>query len=467
MTDTSLYVAACRGAIGGAPSLPALRDSLPPLRALLLCPSCDALSLSLSPDPSPSLPRQPSPDPEAASAPPDPSSPCQDSFHSDQRLRLLSSAYCQLCQFVRSSDAFRSLPRDDALVELVQEGAALLDRDDDDEDHDHDHDHDELSPPSPHTSSASASASATASASGSASASASATSTATPTFCHSSTQTAASPPSPAPPSSVAPHRPLPNGSTYSVMYAGSGNKLTFKRKPPDEDETNFTSREPILIKDNLGNQNNFKKPAYRSRNSSNKRKGCRCGNATATPGKLTCCGQRCPCYVDSKPCTECKCKGCRNPHRADGLKVRPHIPQLDNIQLSIPIKQEISSPSRTSSMDAMDTETFEISSLDQTITFDTSNINPSNIKVYTSQLQEVSPDLPAAIMMDEDISPASPTSEDSDSTHLPDRVNLTSPLSSAHHSLLMPVHNLLMPFHRSSSSSLSHQDSTSDIEVEV
>lgn len=169
----------------------------------------------------------------------------------------------------------------------------------------------------------------------------------------------------------------------------------------------------------------------------------------------------------------------------------------------MPIKQEISSPSRTSSMDPLDTETFEISSLDQTITFDTSNINPSNIKgnyytkswkhffeqsagyvctytyvstkrltwlsslaVYTSQLQEVSPDLPAAIMMDEDISPSSPTSEDSDSTHLPDRVNLTSPLSSAHHSLLMPVHNILIPFHRSSSS-LSHQDSTSDIEVEV
>ena len=37
-----------------------------------------------------------------------------------------------------------------------------------------------------------------------------------------------------------------------------------------------------------------------------KRKGCRCGNATAMPGKLTCCGQRCPCYVDAKACFECK-----------------------------------------------------------------------------------------------------------------------------------------------------------------
>ncbi|VEN54461.1 unnamed protein product [Callosobruchus maculatus] len=50
------------------------------------------------------------------------------------------------------------------------------------------------------------------------------------------------------------------------------------------------------------------------------KKGCRCGNATATPGKLTCCGQRCPCYVDSKACLECKCRGCRNPHRVDGQK---------------------------------------------------------------------------------------------------------------------------------------------------
>ncbi|XP_052872421.1 uncharacterized protein LOC128277869 [Anopheles cruzii] len=59
-----------------------------------------------------------------------------------------------------------------------------------------------------------------------------------------------------------------------------------------------------------------------------KRKGCRCGNATPTPGKLTCCGQRCPCYVDSKSCIDCKCRGCRNPHRADGLKIRRSLSEL-------------------------------------------------------------------------------------------------------------------------------------------
>lgn len=67
------------------------------------------------------------------------------------------------------------------------------------------------------------------------------------------------------------------------------------------------------------NSGSFKKP--RSGSTRSKRKGCRCGNATAIPGKLTCCGQRCPCYVESKPCSECRCRGCRNPHTADGLKV--------------------------------------------------------------------------------------------------------------------------------------------------
>ena len=56
------------------------------------------------------------------------------------------------------------------------------------------------------------------------------------------------------------------------------------------------------------------------------KKGCRCGNATPTPGKLTCGGQRCPCYVGSRSCVECKCKGCKNPHQVNGEKViRPQL----------------------------------------------------------------------------------------------------------------------------------------------
>lgn len=56
------------------------------------------------------------------------------------------------------------------------------------------------------------------------------------------------------------------------------------------------------------------------------KKGCRCGNASSTPGKLTCGGQRCPCYVGSRSCVECKCKGCKNPHAVNGEKViRPTL----------------------------------------------------------------------------------------------------------------------------------------------
>jgi len=62
--------------------------------------------------------------------------------------------------------------------------------------------------------------------------------------------------------------------------------------------------------------------------------GCRCGNATLCPGKLTCCGQRCPCYVDSQACVDCKCKGCRNPHRPGGGKVRPALPAIQNMQVN-------------------------------------------------------------------------------------------------------------------------------------
>lgn len=78
-------------------------------------------------------------------------------------------------------------------------------------------------------------------------------------------------------------------------------------------------------------------------NDPQKRRGCRCGNATAAPGKLTCCGQRCPCYVDSKACIDCKCKGCRNPHYVDGhkkvslnpLKPRTHLILNHNFRCDI------------------------------------------------------------------------------------------------------------------------------------
>ncbi|XP_034839010.1 E3 ubiquitin-protein ligase MSL2 isoform X4 [Maniola hyperantus] len=189
--------------------------------------------------------------------------------------------------------------------------------------------------------------------------------------------------------------------------AGSGNKITIKRKAVDEIDSPLaeTSTRESKVK-KKSNQLGFKKPSNRSRSStSSKRKGCRCGNATATPGKLTCCGQRCPCYVESKPCTECKCKGCRNPHRPDGMKVRPHIPQLDTLQLNLGTNPD-SSPSCSGSMDSLDTDTLTMEAMEESLSF-TTELKSSNIKVYTSQLQEVSPSLPATIMMDEEL-PGSP-----------------------------------------------------------
>ncbi|XP_046383470.1 E3 ubiquitin-protein ligase MSL2 [Ischnura elegans] len=174
-----------------------------------------------------------------------------------------------------------------------------------------------------------------------------------------------------------------NGSSlYSIMYA-SNNKITIKRKasrdtifyldgteappspspiaPPPQLTQTVTcvsqSVTPSVVRTLVGSGGvsgtlmtetnivgsgaGFKKPKQKPMNNVNakpkaKKKGCRCGNATAMPGKLTCCGQRCPCYVEAKACLECRCRGCRNPHRPGGHKVRPHIPELQSLQIHIP-----------------------------------------------------------------------------------------------------------------------------------
>nr|CAD7203562.1 unnamed protein product [Timema douglasi] len=146
-----------------------------------------------------------------------------------------------------------------------------------------------------------------------------------------------------------------------------------------------------------------------------KRKGCRCGNATPTPGKLTCCGQRCPCYVESKACMECRCRGCRNPHRPGGHKVRPLIPEFQNYQLHL--------SNNHSSVLAMGDPT--LTTLDQPgLTMEPSDIsvdythlgdlhdsgslqygNGSKVQVlgvYTAQFHNMSSTLPTALLVDDD-----------------------------------------------------------------
>lgn len=90
----------------------------------------------------------------------------------------------------------------------------------------------------------------------------------------------------------------------------------FKKPPMQQFQTSQLVTQPTTVSSiNVQSQSVASNPGEPP-----KRRGCRCGNATAAPGKLTCCGQRCPCYVDSKACIDCKCKGCRNPHYADGHK---------------------------------------------------------------------------------------------------------------------------------------------------
>ncbi|KAM7354534.1 male-specific lethal 2 [Cochliomyia hominivorax] len=118
-----------------------------------------------------------------------------------------------------------------------------------------------------------------------------------------------------------PIKTVSNGSAmYSVLYTGIGNKITIKRKTDGDDDTTQKKNSAVAAP-----STNPIRPVAKAQN---KKRGCRCGNTTPTPGKLTCCGQRCPCYVDSKSCIGCKCRGCRNPHRPDGNKVRPIIPEL-------------------------------------------------------------------------------------------------------------------------------------------
>ncbi|XP_015175353.1 PREDICTED: E3 ubiquitin-protein ligase MSL2 isoform X1 [Polistes dominula] len=225
-------------------------------------------------------------------------------------------------------------------------------------------------------------------------------------------------------------RTVSNGSSiYSVMYAGSGNKITIKRKAAATEEIEVGQQEldgtqqgsvggvkcipstqlkygpPSQKKSSKGSKSSgsFKKP--RSSSTRSKRKGCRCGNATAIPGKLTCCGQRCPCYVESKPCIECRCRGCRNPHTADGLKIRPHIPELHNLQL------QLSTP-----LDCDELNSDPLGSVSQCLSTSPTTIQVLN--VYSTprlDIDNVPPNLPAALLVGEDaIVSTESEAEDSD-----------------------------------------------------
>jgi len=85
---------------------------------------------------------------------------------------------------------------------------------------------------------------------------------------------------------------------------------------------NIVAATPFILPRNSSEQSELKAKEDPLKN---KKTGCRCGNATAAPGKLTCCGQRCPCYVSRLSCIDCKCRGCNNPNLPGGGKVLPYL----------------------------------------------------------------------------------------------------------------------------------------------
>ena len=101
-----------------------------------------------------------------------------------------------------------------------------------------------------------------------------------------------------------------NTKTGILLKANPTQAITFNRNIIKADQTQFNK----ILTGSLINSSNNHSPVNRK-----VRRGCRCGLATPNPGKLTCCGQRCPCYVESKACNQCKCRGCRNPNKVSNL----------------------------------------------------------------------------------------------------------------------------------------------------
>ena len=106
---------------------------------------------------------------------------------------------------------------------------------------------------------------------------------------------------------------------YSVcMPNGNEPKLTIRRKQTAPVPASTKKKNRQDGNTSSSSQSGAESPhrVKKQKTKDGKRKGCRCGTATPTPGKLTCCGQRCPCYTSFKPCLDCICRGCHNPRKS-------------------------------------------------------------------------------------------------------------------------------------------------------
>ncbi|XP_015364743.1 PREDICTED: E3 ubiquitin-protein ligase MSL2 [Diuraphis noxia] len=98
-----------------------------------------------------------------------------------------------------------------------------------------------------------------------------------------------------------------------IMLISSSDIQLPTENQTSEDFINLQIFDEKSQKHKIQNQSVFNNIPRKKKNE--RRWGCRCGNATTTPGKLTCFGQRCPCYTEQKSCDRCKCRGCRNPRQ--------------------------------------------------------------------------------------------------------------------------------------------------------
>lgn len=328
------------------------------------------------------------------------------------QLRILLQCYKKLCEYVSSTPVFRQLGAvlsANGLVDLIQEGAGFQDN---------------------YKSNAGLSKSAYSilpfvySTNTTSTQTPQMSSTIIPTTTTTTTNTTSSPAPSTSPQTEPTSTQNGGSSLYSVMYAGSDStKITIKRKLAESSDLDASASPAPLPCDDPPPPSQFRRTKIKTLKPKPKKKGCRCGNATPTPGKLTCCGQRCPCYVEAKACLECRCRGCRNPHRPGGKKVRPHIPPLQNIQVHVPTPS-VSAHMASVVIPASPTHTVPISLPLQTaiplhlvnLVHTTHAPTPSSIYTTANMLsvQNVSSVVPAALLVGDEKSSSSSNSDNSD-----------------------------------------------------
>ncbi len=112
---------------------------------------------------------------------------------------------------------------------------------------------------------------------------------------------------------------IPHKLLFSVRYFGLPIGVEFRALSVYQNFGIFFIK--IILFQNVTNDNSRCRKLKSKPTENVERPTCRCGTAAVRPGKLTCSGQRCACYMQNKACSSCRCRGCRNPHMMDGVKV--------------------------------------------------------------------------------------------------------------------------------------------------